>query len=99
MASEKPRFAWSFRSPCTNFSSPTKTEIRRRLGKTQNKFWFFARLALILQPRKQLDGLSLASKRSMRKVRATESIPLVNVQGVGDGRGDAEENNRPAQAR
>jgi len=23
-------------------------EIRRRLGKTQNKFWFFAQLALIL---------------------------------------------------
>jgi len=25
-------------------------EIRLRFGKTQNKFWFFAQLALILQP-------------------------------------------------
>ena len=48
---------------------------------------------------KQLGGLSLAPKRSMRKVRATESIPLVNVQGVGDGRENAEENNRLVQAR
>ena len=44
--------------------------------------------------RKQLDGLSLAPSWSMRKVRATQSIPLVNVQGVGDGRVDVEENNR-----
>jgi len=35
----------------------------------------------------------------MRKVRATKSIPLVNMQGVGDGRENAEENNRPVQAR
>ena len=49
--------------------------------------------------RKQLDGLSLAPPRSMRKVRATQSIPLVNVQGVGDGRVDVEENNRLVQTR
>ena len=63
------------------------------------EIWHFVLLALILHSRKQLDGLSLAPLRSMRKVRATQSIPLVNVQGVGDGRVDVEENNRPVQAR
>ncbi len=56
-------------------------------------------LLYLCRLRKQLDGLSLALLGSMRKVRATQSILLVNMQGVGDGRENAEENNRLVQAR
>jgi hypothetical protein len=51
MAAEKIKIAKQvlvFRSGCTNVAG-FASEIRLRLGKTQNKFWFFARLALILQ--------------------------------------------------
>ena len=61
-------------------------------------FLFFRAVCINFARRKQLDGLSLAP-RGMRKVRATQSIPLVNMQGVGDGRGNVEENNRLVQAR
>ena len=73
-------------------------EIRLRLGNIQINLIFRSPYTNFAQ-RKQLDGLSLAPLRSMRKVRATQSIPLVNVQGVGDGRGDVEENTRLVQAR
>ena len=73
-------------------------EIRLQLGNIQINLIFRSPCTNFAQ-RKQLDGLSLAPLRSMRKVRATQSIPLVNVQGVGDGRVDVEENNRPVQAR
>ena len=31
-------------SVCSTFSPACRSEIRLRLGKTQNKFWFFSRL-------------------------------------------------------
>ena len=50
-------------------------------------------------PKKAVGRSVACPARGMRKVRATQSIPLVNVQGVGDGRVDAEENDRPVQTR
>ena len=72
-------------------------EIILRLGNIQINLIFRSPCTNFVT-RKQLDGLSLAPW-GMRKVRATESIPLVNMQGVGDGRVDVEENNRLVQTR
>ena len=73
-----------------------------KLGCTSEKCeqtCFFIRFALFLHEESSWTVCRLLHMWSMRKVRATQSIPLVNVQGVGDGRVDAEENNRPVQAR
>ena len=89
----------AFRSVYTNFSLLAQAEIRLHLRKMQVNLLFRSVCTNFVARKKQLGGLSLAPLRSMRKVRATESIPLVNMQGVGDGRGNAEEKNRPTQVR
>ena len=60
---------------------------------------FIHSFSLPLQEESSWTVCRLLPRGSMRKVRATQSIPLVNVQGVGDGRVDVEENNRPVQTR